>query len=238
MLRVFNLFLVFLLSGCGLDSALKDKKMDELEQKRAMIDSKLLKAKEEANRQKEILLTKMQERVEKLALQQAKTQKEKEIELAKIKAQQALALSRLEQKYKLKELELKSKKEAVELENQKLIAQKELELKKEFLLFSLIGFLLILAAALVILYMYKKRQDKLIAYRDNLDKYFRAKEREAKVAIANKIIDTIAEGKLTPQQEQRLLGVLKGDGGDVKKIGKTDEDAIEADIEDSEEKPL
>ena len=238
MLRVFNLFLVFLLSGCGLDSALKDKKMDELEQKRAMIDSKLLKAKEEANRQKEILLTKMQERVEKLALQQAKTQKEKEIELAKIKAQQALALSRLEQKYKLKELELKAKKEAVELENQKLIAQKELELKKEFLLFSLIGFLLILAAALVILYMYKKRQDKLIAYRDNLDKYFRAKEREAKVAIANKIIDTIAEGKLTPQQEQRLLGVLKGDGGDVKKIGKTDEDAIEADIEDSEEKPL
>jgi hypothetical protein len=232
MLKLFSLLLVLFMLGCsGLDTQ-KDKKIDKLEEKRALIDSKLLKAKEEANRQKEILLTKMQEQIERLALQKAKTQKEKEIELAKIKTQQILALSEIEQKYKLKELELRAKKEAVELENQKLIAQKEIELKKQFLIFTLIGFLVIVVIALIVLYMYKKRRDKLIAYQDNLEKYFRSKEQEAKVAIANKIIDTIASKKLSAEQEQRLLTLLKESKGAPKEIENRGDEIIEADIED------
>jgi len=229
MWRLCSLILVFFISGCFEQKPLQ-KKQDELLEPKQRIEARLLKAKEEADKEKELLLTKMQERIEKLALERAKSEKEKEIELAKIKMEQTLALSKLEQKYKLKELELRQQKERLELENKRLIAQKELEVKKQFLLFSLIGLVLVIIAILVVLYFYKKRKDKLIAYHDNLEKYFRLKENEAKIAIANKIIDTIAEGKLTPEQEQRLLGVLKTDTKELPQ--KIKDEPIEAEIDD------
>ena len=231
MLRLCSVVLVLLFAGCFEQKKVIEQKQDALLEQKQRIEARLLKAKEEADREKELLLTKMQERIEKLALQRAKSEKEKEIELAKIKMEQTLALSKLEQKYKLKELELRQQKERLELENQRLIAQKELEVKKQFMIFSLIGLVLIIFAILIVLYFYKKRKDKLIAYHDNLEKYFRMKENEAKIAIANKIIDTIAEGKLTPEQEQRLLGVLKGETKELPKEIKSDE-AIEAEIDD------
>ena len=231
--RVFSLVIVLLLfAGCFEQKKVLEKKSDELSEQKQRIEARLLKAKEEADKQKELLLTKMQERIEKLALQKAKTEKEKEIELAKIKMEQALALSKLEQKYKMEELKLRQQKERIELENQRLIAQKELEVKKEFLIFSLVGLILIILAVLIVLYFYKKRKDKLIAYHDNLEKYFRLKENEAKIAIANKIIDTIAEGKLSAEQEQRLLGVLKGD---TKELPKEIEETIEAEVEEKKD---
>ncbi|BCD62999.1 hypothetical protein NitYY0826_C1887 [Nitratiruptor sp. YY08-26] len=191
------------------------------------------KAREEADKQKELALTKMQQQIEKLALERSKNEAQKEIALAQIKAKQALELQKIEQAYKLKELELKKQKELLELENQKIVAQKEIELKKQFLYLSLAALVFIIVVVLIILYFYKKRKDKLIAYHDNLEKYFRLKENEAKVAIANKIIDTIAEGKLTPEQEQRLLGVLKGETKELpKEIEHKDEEPIEAEVEE------
>jgi hypothetical protein len=227
-------FVALLFAGCFEQKKELAKKNDELMERKQRIEARLLAAKEAADKEKELLLTKMQERIEKLALERAKSEKEKEIELAKIKMEQALALSRLEQKYKLEELRLREQKERIELENERLIAQKELEVKKQFLIYSLIALVLIVIAILIILYIYKKRKDKLIAYHDNLEKYFRMKENEAKIAIANKIIDTIAEGKLTPEQEQRFLGVLRGD---VKELPKELEERrgdepIEAEIDD------
>jgi len=222
---------VLLLAGCY--EAPTNKKIDELEARKARIEARLQKAKEEADKQKELALTKMQEQIEKLALARSKNEAQKEIELARIKAKQQLELQKIEQAYRLKELELTKQRELIELQNQKYIAQKELELKKRFLLYSLAAFILLLIVVLVLLYFYKKRRDKLIAYHDNLEKYFRLKEHEAKIAIANKIIDTIAEGKLSPDQEQRLLGVLKGEGStkELPRKIKGDE-PIEAEVEE------
>ncbi len=236
MWKLCNLLLVALLFGGCIDTSQKsDKKIDELAARKARIEARLEKARQEANRQKELALTKMQKQIEKLALERSKTEAQKEIELARIKAKQALELQKIEQAYKLKELELKKQKELLELQNQKYLAEREIALKKQLLIYSLIAFTVLLIAILVVLFIYKKRRDKLIAYHDNLEKYFRMKENEAKIAIANKIIDTIAEGKLTPEQEQRLLGVLKGD---VKELPKEIEEseAIEAEVEEEEEK--
>ncbi len=232
MLRLFSFVFVMLFVGCFDDNAKKiEQKVDELSQQRARIEARLEKARLEADRQKELALTKMQRQIEELALKRSQNEAQKEIELARIKAKQALELQKIEQTYKLKELELKKQKELIELENQKLLAQKELELKRQFLYLSLAALVLLVVVVLVILYFYKKRQDKLQAYKDNLEKYFRLKENEAKIAIANKIIDTIAEGKLTPDQEQRLLGVLQGKSGPPKLENKKDE-PIEAEVED------
>ncbi len=235
MYKVFSLILILLFAGCSLENSQKAKKIDELSQRKARIEARLEKARIEADRQKELALTKMQKQIESLALQRSKSEAQKEIELAKIKAKQSLELQKIEQTYKLKELELEKQKELLELQNQKYIAQRELELKKQFLIFSLLGLLAIILAILIIFYFYKKRKDKLIAYHDNLEKYFRLKENEAKVAIANKIIDTIAEGKLSPDQEQRLLGVLKGDTKELpEQIEKRSQEPIEAEVEEEE----
>jgi len=234
MYKICSLLVAALLfAGCFEGSTTANKKIDELEARKARIEARLQKAKEEANRQKELALTKMQEQIEKLALERSKNEAQKQIELARIKAKQQLELQKIEQEYKLKELELKKQRELVELQNQKYIAQKEIELKKRFLLYSLGAFILLLVVVLVLLYFYKNRKDKLIAYHDNLEKYFRLKEHEAKIAIANKIIDTIAEGKLSPDQEQRLLGVLRNDNPpkELPKEIKKDE-PIEAEVEE------
>ena len=231
MWRICSVLLVVLLGGC-LDTTQRiEKKADELSERKARIEARLEKARLEADRQKEMALTKMQRQIEELALKRSQNEAQKEIELAKIKSKQALELQRIDQAYKLKELELKKQKELIELENQKLLAQKELELKRQFLYLSLGALILLIVVVLVILYFYKKRQDKLQAYKDNLEKYFRLKENEAKIAIANKIIDTIAEGKLSPEQEQRLLGVLQGKTEPPKLENKKDE-PIEAEVED------
>ncbi len=238
MWKLCSLLLAALLFGGCIDTSQKsDKKIDELAARKTRIEARLEKARREADRQKELALTKMQKQIEQLALERSKTQAQKEVELARIKAKQALELQKIEQAYKLKELELKKQKELLELQNQKYLAEREIALKKQLLIYSLIAFTVLLIAILVVLYFYKKRRDKLIAYHDNLEKYFRMKENEAKIAIANKIIDTIAEGKLTPEQEQRLLGVLKGDVKELpKEIEETKDEAIEAEVEDEEEK--
>ena len=234
MLRLYSLVIVMLLfAGCI--ETKSDKKIDELAQRKARIEARLEKAREEANKQKELALTKMQQQIEKLALERSKNEAQKEIELARIKAKQALELQKIEQAYKLKELELKKQKELIALENQKYIAQKEIELKKIFLFASLAGLLLILFVVMIILYFYKKRKDKLQAYNDNLEKYFRMKENEAKIAIANKIIDTIAEGKLSAEQEQRLLGVLQGNTTPPPQIEEKKDETIEAQIEEKKD---
>ncbi len=231
MWRICSLLLVLVFSGCMDTTKRIDKKADELSERKARIEARLERARLEADKQRELALTKMQRQIEELALKRSQNEAQKEIELARIKARQALELQKIDQAYRLKELELKKQKELIELENQKLLAQKEIELKRQFLYLSLAGLILLLIVVLVILYFYKKRQDKLQAYKDNLEKYFRMKENESKIAIANKIIDTIAEGKLTPEQEQRLLGVLQGKSEPPKLENKEDE-PIEAEVED------
>ncbi|MRJ02164.1 MAG: hypothetical protein GXO19_05195 [Epsilonproteobacteria bacterium] len=240
MWRLSSLILLLLLmTGCLQEGENMEQKRDAISREKARIEAQLLEARKSADREKELLLTQIQERIERLALEERKSEKEKEVELAKIKMEQTLALSQLEQKYKMEELRLSQEMEKLELEQRKILAQKELEVRRELLLLGFIGLILILIAGLTILYFYKKRRDKLIAYNDNLEKYFRMKEQEAKIAIANKIIDTIAQGKLRPDQEQRLLGVLKGEGKgeELPKLEERGEPPIEATIQPEREDP-
>ena len=66
------------------------------------------------------------------------------------------------------------------------------------------------------IYYNNKRKDKLRVYEDNLNKYFREKENQAKIEIAGKILDTIASGKLSEEQENRLISSLGTNSKDSK----------------------
>ncbi|WP_281951611.1 hypothetical protein [Nitrosophilus kaiyonis] len=235
MFRVLLLIFLLLFVGCEQKDTKLENKSNYLQEKKAKLDEKIAQARAKADKEKELALLKMRKRLEELSLKSGQTEAQKEIEIAKIKAQKELEIQKIQKELKLKELELQKERQKIELENQKLLAQKEIEVKKEFLVFSLIGLILIILAILTVLYFYKKRKDKIIAYHDNLEKYFRMKENEAKVAIANKIIDTIAEGKLSPEQEQRLLGVLKGDLKELPKDIEKKDEVVDALIEEGKE---
>ena len=233
MLRIVLLIMLLLFSGCE-ETKKIEKKVDALQEKKMELDKKIAVARAEADKEKELALLKMRKKLEELSLKESKTKAQKELELAKIKAQKELDLQKIEKELKLKEIELKREKTKIELENQKLLAQKELEVKKIFLIYALIAFVLLLFFAGIVLYIYKKRKDKLIAYHDNLEKYFRLKENETKVQIANKIIDTIASGKLTPDQEQRLITVLQSPNNiDKKELPKEIGESIDVEIDEN-----
>lgn len=124
----------------------------------------------------------------KLEYQKSELQNKKELELAK-----------LDSEIKNREIDLKKE----EIASKNLSAQANQETTKLIIL-AIVVVILVIAAGLFF-YFNNRRKDKLRAYEDNLEKYFRQKDREAKLQIANKIIDTIASGKLTKEQENRLL---------------------------------
>lgn len=149
---------------------------------------------------------------------------QKELELAKIN-------TNLE-KEKLASLN-KEKESLYQLQIQQ--QQQELELQKYIIL--LIALVIIIIAIGVYIYFNNRRKDKLKAYEDNLEKYFKNKEEQQKLQIANKIIDTIATGKLSIEQEKRLIANLDGkeDISAQNLKGFQDEEVVEAVI--LEDKP-
>lgn len=127
----------------------------------------------------------------KIELQKNELNAKKELELAKINSD-------------IKKEEISVKKEEISSKNLALNSQNEI-IKLSLILVTI---LLIISAVGLFIYFSNRRKDKLRAYEDNLEKYYRQKDREAKMQIANKIIDTISSGKLSKEQENRLLLAL------------------------------
>jgi len=167
---------------------------------------------------------------EKLAFEK-KVADSKEIQLKKLSAQTDKELAILESKKELakieKEKELEKIRLSAELEKQKIILDQEkekaifeqkmsqkdqldnMELKRYLVL--IFAVLVIVSSFFIFYYFKKRREDKLIAYNDNLKKYFLHKENEARVKIAEKMLDTIASGKLDKEQENQLIGAFRGE---------------------------
>lgn len=161
---------------------------------------------------------------------QEKIANAKEVQLKKIDAQKEQELARINSQTTLATLEKKQLLEKIKLEAQAekekiLLAQaKERELFeakqkdlqrqdameiKRYLILML--FLLLLVIAFLLYHYFKRRhEDKLRAYQDNLDKYFHQQENMTKMRIAEKIIDTVASGKLAKEQESELIKALSG----------------------------
>ncbi len=145
----------------------------------------------------------------------------KEIELAKIQSE--LEKNKFQmQKFKI---DSKNKEKNLEYNLQKQKKDLEFNLKKQENINTLSSqkFIIVLGSVLVmvftfVLFIYynNKRKDKLRVYEDNLNKYFREKENQAKIEIAGKILDTIASGKLSEEQENRLISSLGTNSKDSK----------------------
>lgn len=131
----------------------------------------------------------------KISQEKEKLQVHKELELAKIDSSL--------QKDKLLVQNTKEENQ-IKLNLQKL--KQENEIQKYYILLAI--FILVLIFTSLYIYFNNRRKDKLRAYEDNLEKYFKEKENQAKVQITNKIIDTIASHKLSSLQENKLIESL------------------------------
>ena len=186
---------------------------------------------------------------EKIAFEK-KVQESKEIQLKKLSAQTQKELAILESKKELalieKEKELEKIRTQAEIQKQKIIFEQEkekalfeqkmqqkeqsnnMELKRYMML--ILALLLIISSFFVYYYFKKRREDKLRAYNDNLQKYFNQKENDARVKIAEKMLDAISSGNLDKSQENQLIGAFSGQANESYQkqlTNEKDEDVIE-----------
>jgi len=160
----------------------------------------------------------LQARKQELAIKKLQVQQEKDLaniqmqkSLAQLEKEKALALQQMQNDIKEKELNTNSEKE-LELIKQKVALQESnnlLDFQKYLLIF--LALVLLVVSGFVFYYMKRKREDKLQAYNDNLKKYFYIKENESRMKIAEKILDTIAEGGLSAENEQKLVNAFAKD---------------------------
>jgi len=114
----------------------------------------------------------------------------KETELEKIRLQSQLQKDNIEQTLQLK--------------------QQEHEMQMQTYKMLLIALLIIIIAFFIFYYFKKRHENQLKAYEDNLKKYLQQKENDSKNKLAEKLIDTIASGRLDKEQEATLLTALSG----------------------------
>jgi len=165
--------------------------------------------------------TELKAQKQELALKKLQAEQEKELagiemqkSLAILEKEKALELQKMQNEIKEKELNVNGEKE-LELIKQKVALQESnnlLDFQKYLLIF--LAILLMVISAFVFYYMKRKREDELRAYNDNLKKYFYFKENESRMKIAEKILNTISEGDLSQENEQKLINAFAKDQHD------------------------
>ena len=194
---IILLIVTFLLAACDFTQSKEEVAAKKLQEKRAF-EEKIANSKE---------------------VQLKKIDAQKEQELAKIESQTTLATLEKEQLLEKIKLEAEAEKEKIVLAQQKereaykaklreMEHQDAMEIKRYLMI--ILFLMLIIASYFIYLYFKHKHDDKLRAYQDNLDKYFHQQENMTKMRIAEKIIDTVASGKLEKEQERELIKALSG----------------------------
>jgi hypothetical protein len=92
-------------------------------------------------------------------------------------------------------------------EKERLLRIEHEQAKERYLIWAGIALMILIGLALL-WYFDRRRQDKLIAYRDNLQKYFHHKENETRMKIAEKIIDTVEKQGISAEERVKLIEVL------------------------------
>ncbi len=149
-------------------------------------------------------------------------------ELAAIESEKMVELKKLHKDIRIKEVELQNTQELekLKLEIQINAAQHDYDTKRNMLFLATI---LLIVAAYGLYVLFKRRHDKkLQAYNDNLKKYFYQKENESRMRLAEKIVDTIATGKASPDQEAKLINMMQGNNSEPQKPYPEDDEFIEA----------
>jgi len=144
-------------------------------------------------------------RVAPTASKQALATQEK---IVKVEARKSIEIEKINAQTRLKQMELEREKEIALLrEKERLLRLEHEQAKERYIIWAGIAAMILVGLALL-WYFDRRRQDKLIAYRDNLHKYFLFKENETRLKIAEKIIDTVARQEISAEEKSKLIEVL------------------------------
>jgi len=198
-----SIFALFF-SGCEWD-LFNDKKVQELEAKQAKLKAELAQqnATQQAQLQKEQITSQENVAKKKLEieaeLEKTRLQTKAEVEKTRLQTQAALEKERLQAKHQ-KELEL--------IRQQTLLEETKARNELMRYLFAIGALVLVILAFFLYYYLKRRREDKLIAYNDNLKKYFLHKENQMKMELAQKILDTVKEDGLSKEDKLQLISVV------------------------------
>ncbi|NPA60473.1 MAG: hypothetical protein GXO30_08480 [Epsilonproteobacteria bacterium] len=220
---IYIILITTLFTGCDLldEFMQKDKSANQIMQEKMKFEKKVAL-------EKEVQLKKLSEETQReLALLETKK------ELAKIEKEKELEKIRMQSELEKQKIIFAQEKQKALFEQQMIQNQQmnNMELKRYIMAIGAV--LLFLISFFLYYYFSKKRQDKLMAYNDNLKKYFHHKENEARVQIANKMLDAISSGKLDKAQENQLIGAFSGEvqGSYQKQLSHKDEEMQEIEVE-------
>ncbi|WP_457606957.1 hypothetical protein [Nitratifractor sp.] len=128
--------------------------------------------------------------------------------IAEMEVRKSIELQKIDAQTRLKQLELEKERELALLrEKERLLRLEHEQAKERYIIWAGIAAMILIGLALL-WYFDRRRQDKLIAYRDNLHKYFLFKENETRMKIAEKIIDTVAKQEISAEEKSKLIEVL------------------------------
>ncbi len=131
-------------------------------------------------------------------------------ELGSKKLENELEIQKREQEMSRERLSIDETLELERIKQQTVILEQENRLELQRYIVGLSALLILLIAAAIYFFIKNRREDKLRAYNDNLEKYFRAKENEMRYKVANKVLDAISEGDLTKEQQTQLIATMQG----------------------------
>ncbi len=195
----FTLIILLLLfaSGCEKD-IFNTQKVQDLQRQKEALEKKIQA--QEAKLQAELEEKKL---LAQTNLEQAKLQKELELEKKRLELEKKKELEIEKAKIdfqKNKELELiKQKIELTKNENQKEIM---------LYLFLLLALITLVVSFFLYIYFKRRRENKLRAYEDNLQKYFIMKEQEMRLKITDKILDTVKDSSLSSEDQKKLIALI------------------------------
>lgn len=153
------------------------------------------------------------------ATTQAKSEK---IETAKIEAESNEKIAKINMQRDIEVQKLKSSTDVTKATIEKEVAIEEAGNRKIALenehsfsitLLYIVGIAMVLLFLFFLYYTGKNRKERLKKHEDELLFKLKSKEQELKVHMAEKMLDSIASGKLSPEQETRLIEALENTTG-------------------------
>jgi len=140
------------------------------------------------------------------------------IETAKIEAQTQKEIAQINKERDIELQKIKSRTDETRAGINKAVALEEVQTKKtaiekeheyDIYLLLLTGTALLLLFLFLFHYTGKNRKERLKKHEDELMLRLRMQEQELKMKVAEKMLDSITSGKLTPEQENRLIETLE-----------------------------
>ncbi len=145
-------------------------------------------------------------------------EKSDKIETAKIQAEAQKEIAKINRDRDIEVQKLISQTDVQKADINKAVAMEEVQTKKTAIanehesstyILMLIGAALLLLFLFLFYYTGKNRKAKLKMHEDDLMYKLRVQEQEMKMKMAEKMLDSITSGKLSPEQENRLIETLE-----------------------------